>query len=120
MTDTPSLRPLIDQAEALRQGIETVYRQTQYEDLDHAITAMAIVRHALHEVEEHTGLGGTMPRTPDPERLRAAQDLLQQVEAVRKAAEQLLAQAHQEDLETAIQALHLASGSLHEVVEQYE
>jgi hypothetical protein len=120
MVDTPNLRPLIEQAEALQQGIETVYRQTQYEDLDHAVTAMSIVRHALHEVEEHTGLGGTMPKTPDPERLRAAQNLLRQVEALRKEAEQLLAQAHQEDLQTAIQALHLATGSLHEVAEQYE
>lgn len=82
--------------------------------------ALRIVRHALHEVEEHTGLGGTMPHTPHPERFRVAQDLLQRVKALRTDAERLLEQAHQEDLETAIQALHLATGSRHEVMQQYE
>lgn len=119
-TTAAKLRPLMDRVDALREAIDTLHRETGYEDLEHALLALSIVGHALHEVEEQKGLGGSMPSTPDPHRFHLTQDLLRRVQDVRTDAQTLLAQGHQEDLATAIQALDLATGSLHEVAEQYE
>jgi hypothetical protein len=114
------LRPLMDRVDALREAIDTLHRETGYDDLEHAGLALSIVRHALHEVEEQKGLGGSVPSTPDPHRFQLTQDLLHRVQDIRTDAQHLLAQGHQEDLATAIQALDLAAGSLQEVAEQYE
>lgn len=117
----PALPTVMAATRALAAQITALHEATPpNEDFGHALLALEIVRHALHEVEEHRGLGGTMPHTPHPEHFQAARALAEELSAVRTRAEQLFAATHQEDLETALRALTLAQGSLAEVLEQYE
>jgi hypothetical protein len=114
------LRQLMDQVEQLRQQIQSVHQRTHYEDLEHADLGLQIVRHALEEVIEHTGAGGHITSTPDPQAHQQAEAWLGQVRQMQTDATTFLVIHPSEDLETAIKALTIAAGSLHEVAERYE
>ena len=60
-----ALRETERQIAQLGQQIDGLFKQTQYEDLEHAGLGLAIARHAVHEVLEHTGQGGHIEHTPD-------------------------------------------------------
>ena len=115
-----TLTSAINDVDALRQKVQALHQQTGYEDLEHAELGLEIVRHAIEEVIEHTGLGGHVASTPD----RAIHDRVkgwrEQVREIQSAGHQLLAEHDNEDLETALKALEIADGSLHEVEERYE
>jgi hypothetical protein len=117
---TASLESAIADVDALRQKVQALLQQTGNEDLEHADLGLQIVRHAIEEVIEHTGLGGHITSTPD----RAVHDRVKgwrsQVREIKSAGQQLLAEHDNEDLETALKALEIADGSLHEVEERYE
>jgi hypothetical protein len=106
--------------EQLRQRVQTVHQRTRYEDLEHADLGLQIVHHALEEVLEHTGQGGLIASTPDPEAHQQAEAWLGQVRRLQADATAFLGTHPSEDLETAIKALSIAEGSLHEVAERYE
>jgi hypothetical protein len=114
------LQQLMGDVEQLRQRVQALHQRTQYEDLEHADLGLQIVHHALEEVAEHTGQGGHIPSTPDPRAYQQAESFLGQVCQLRGAAEAFLTSHPSEDLETAIKALTIAEGSLHEVAERYE
>jgi hypothetical protein len=114
------LRQILGHVEQLRQQIQTVYQRTQYEDLEHADLGLEIVHHALEEVLEHTGQGGHIASTPDSQAHQQAETFLGQARQLRDAAQAFLATHPSEDLATAIKALTIAEGSLHEVAERYE
>ena len=107
-------------AEALRDRIQTLYRETKYEDLEHAGLGLDIVEHALEEVLEHTGLGGEIAHEPDPAAHRQTAGWLNDVKRIHTEATAFLASHPSEDLETALKALTIATGSLEEVEERYE
>ncbi len=114
------LRQIIGQVEQLRQQVQAVHQRTHYEDLEHADLGLEIVHHALEEVLEHTGQGGHIESTPDRQAHQQAEAWLAQVRQLRGAAQSFLGSHPSEDLETAIKALTIAEGSLHEVAERYE
>jgi hypothetical protein len=118
--DASELQQLMDQVERLRQRVQAVHQRTQYEDLEHADLGLEIVHHALEEVLEHTGQGGHIASTPDPQAYQQAESFLGQARQLRDAAQAFLGSHPSEDLETAIKALTIAEGSLHEVAERYE
>jgi len=106
--------------ERLRQQIQALYERTHYEDLEHAGLGLDIVEHAIEETLEHTGLGGQIPRQPDAAAHQHVERWLTQVQELRREAQTFLASHPNEDLETALKALAIAQGSLHEVAERYE
>jgi hypothetical protein len=114
------LEAAVDDVDALRRKVQALQSDTGNEDLEHADLGLQIVRHAIEEVIEHTGLGGHIASTPD----RALHDRVKswrgQLTELRSAATQLLAEHANKDLETALKALEIADGSLHEVEERYE
>jgi predicted GNAT family N-acyltransferase len=114
------LQQLLGEVEQLRQRVQTVHQRTRYEDLEHADLGLQIVHHALEEVLEHTGQGGLIASTPDPEAHQQAEAWLGQVRRLQADATAFLGTHPSEDLETAIKALSIAEGSLHEVAERYE
>ena len=114
------LRQIMGQVEGLRQQIQAMHQRTQYEDLEHADLGLEIVHHAIEEVLEHTGEGGHIESTPDTQAHEQAEAWLAQVRQLRGAAQSFLGTHQSEDLETAIKALTIAEGSLHEVAERYE
>jgi len=114
------LQQLMGRVEQLRRQIQAVHQRTQYEDLEHADLGLEIVHHALEEVLEHTGQGGHIASTPDPQAHQQAEAFLGQARQLRDAAQAFLVSHPSEDLETAIKALIIAEGSLHEVAERYE
>src|SRR6059058_1289407 len=115
-----ALRETERQIGQLGQQIEGLFKQTQYEDLEHAGLGLAIARHAVHEVLEHTGQGGHIEHSPDAAAHAKAEAWIRTVQGLRAEASSLL-QAHpNEDLETALKALEIAEGSLDEVAERYE
>jgi hypothetical protein len=104
----------------LSATISVYARQTGYEDLDHAVLALNIVTHALNEVAEHTGLGGTLPRTPDPAAHEQARALLAGLADLTAAVRALHTTHPNDDSEAALTALEITHGSLTEVAERYE
>lgn len=104
----------------LRQQIQALHERTHYEDLEHAGLGLEIVEHAIEEMLEHTGLGGHIQRQSDAAAHQQVERWLQQVQGLRREAREFLASHHNEDLETALKALEIAQGSLHEVAERYE
>lgn len=112
--------PLRQDVEALRARLTELVEQSHYEDLDHAILGLRIVDHALEEVEEHSGLGGEIKRTPEPALHGRANGLAARLEQLQSDAAAFEHEHPNEDLETAITALEIARGSLHEVIERYE
>jgi hypothetical protein len=115
-----ALRTAIGDADALRERILMLYRETEYEDLEHAAIGLEIVHHAIDEVLEHTGLGGHIGGTPDADAHRQADAWQADVRRILVEAGRLLTTHDNEDLETAIKALTVAAGSLEEVAERYE
>jgi hypothetical protein len=114
------LQQAISAVEQLRQQIHAVYERTHYEDLEHAGLGLEIVAHAIEETLEHTGVGGHIPRQSDAAAHQQVERWLEQVQRLRREAQEFLAGHHSEDLETALKALEIAQGSLHEVAERYE
>ncbi|HZR99759.1 MAG TPA: hypothetical protein VFE37_13685 [Chloroflexota bacterium] len=114
------VRRLLGEVEQLRQRVRAVHQRTHYEDLEHADLGLQIVRHALEETLEHTGQGGHIASTPDPEAHQQAEAWLGQVRRLQADAAAFLGSHPSEDLETALKALSIAEGSLHEVAERYE
>jgi hypothetical protein len=114
------LQQLMGQAEQLRQRVQAVHQRIHNEDLEHADLGLQIVHHALEEVLEHTGQGGHIASSPDPQAHQQAETWLGQVRRLQADATAFLATHPSEDLETAIKALTIAEGSLHEVAERYE
>jgi hypothetical protein len=106
--------------EQLREQIQALYERTHYEDLEHAGLGLDIVEHAIEETLEHTGLGGQIPRQPDAAAHQQVERWRAQVQGLRQEAQVFLASHPNEDLETALKALAIAQGSLHEVAERYE
>ncbi len=114
------VRRLLGEVEQLRQRVRAVHQRTHYEDLEHADLGLQIVRHALEETLEHTGQGGHIASTTDPEAHQQAEAWLGQVRRLQADAAAFLGSHPSEDLETALKALSIAEGSLHEVAERYE
>jgi hypothetical protein len=71
----PKIAPFLDDVESLRAGLAELAEKSHYEDLDHALLGLRIVRHALEEVAEHGGLGGEITRTPEPPLHRRTSEL---------------------------------------------
>jgi hypothetical protein len=115
-----TLEGVMAEVEQLRARVQELHRQTGNEDLEHADLGLQIVHHALEEVAEHTGLGGHIKSTPDKAIHDKVKGWMNDVRSIKAAAEEMLATTPNEDLETAIKALEIASGSLHEVEERYE
>jgi hypothetical protein len=118
MEDT--LRQAMADADALRTRILELLQQTGYEDLEHGALGLDIVHHVIDEVLEHSGLGGHIEGTSDPDAHRQAESWKADVERILGEAKQLLTTHDNEDLENAIKALTVAEGSLEEVAERYE
>jgi hypothetical protein len=114
------LTALLEAVEGLRHQVVELHLQTSYADLEHADLGLQVVHHAIEEVLEHTGQGGHIASTPDPQAHQQAEVWLAQVRQLRDAAQSFLGTHPSEDLETAIKALTIAEGSLHEVAERYE
>jgi hypothetical protein len=84
------------------------------------VLALQIAEHTVEETLEHTGLGGEIPRKPNPEAHRQAKEWHNTVMGLRTQATRFLKTHPSEDLETALKALAIAEGSLEEVAEHYE
>jgi hypothetical protein len=104
----------------LRQQIQALYERTHYEDREHAALGLDIVEHAIEETLEHTGLGGHIQRQSDAAVHQQVARWLEQVQGLRREAQEFLASHHNDALETALKALEIAQGSLREVAERYE
>ena len=115
-----ALRGVIRDIAALREKLQTLHAETRYEDLEHADLGLQIVNHAVEEVLEHTGLGGEIKHQSDASAHDRASGWLNDAQRIQSEARALLASQPNEDLETAIKALTIATGSLEEVVERYE
>ena len=109
-----------EQTARLRQRVTDLHKRTGYEDLEHAALGLEIVEHALEEVAEHTGLGGHIEGTHDAAAHQQAEGFVDQVRRLQEQARSFLSTHPSEDLETALKALTIAEGSLHEVAERYE
>ena len=114
----------LDQLQAatreLSDAIGDYRTRTGYEDLDHALLALQLVTHAVTEVAEHTGLGGTMPRAPDPSAYQQARGLLDKLTELTDATRALHHTHPNDDSEAALTALQISHGSLTEVAERYQ
>jgi hypothetical protein len=115
-----ALRETEQQIERLGRQVEELFKETQYQDLEHAGLGLAIARHAVHEVIEHTGQGGHIEHTSDPAAHAQAEGWIRTVQSLRAEASTFLQNHPNEDLETALKALAVAEGSLDEVAERYE
>ena len=120
---TPEASELHDLEELtarLRQRLTDLHKRTGYEDLEHAVLGLEIVEHALEEVGEHTGLGGHIEGNHDAAAHQQAEGLVSQVRRLQEEARGFLSTHPSEDLETALKALTIAEGSLHEAAERFE
>jgi hypothetical protein len=115
-----ALHEFEENVEALRARVQALLAETQYADLEHADIGLQIVLHAVEETLEHKGLAGEIPHTPDAAAHWKAEGWLSDVKRIRAEAGRMLAAQPNEDLETAIKALTVATGSLEEVAERYE
>ena len=115
-----AVRDLLPQVRSTQSQVRTLMQGTHNEELEHAELALAIAGHAFEEVLEHTGLSGAISRNPDAAAHARVEGWLSMVKGVHQEAEAFLAGHQSEDLETALRALTIAEGSLHEVAEHYE
>jgi hypothetical protein len=115
-----ALKQAMSDSLALHERLMSLYRETQYEDLEHGAMALEIVKHTIEETLEHKGLGGHILGTNDPDAHRQAEGWKADVERIIASAAQLLTSHSNEDLEIAIKALTIAEGSLEEVAEKYQ
>jgi prefoldin subunit 5 len=120
MTETEELKKIVEEVERLKSNVAELYRKTRYEDLEHAELGFEIVEHALGEVIEHTGKGGTIKSAADPQALKIALELKNDLSELQEKATNLLTiHSEDEDLQTGIKALELCKGSFEEVIERY-
>ena len=117
--DYEALKGLMKETEKLMQDIRRIYAKTNYEDLEHAVIGLEIVKHALGEVEENKGMGGRIEPVSDSKAHLAAKKLLDGVTKLQRESSELLRTHANEDLETAVKALGISKGSLEEVLARY-
>jgi hypothetical protein len=111
---------LLEEFKRLQKELKAIYRRTAYEDLEHGVLALEIAQHTIEETLEHTGLGGEIPRKPNPKAYRQATEWHKTVKGLRGQGVRFLKTHPNEDLETALKALAIAEASLEEVAEHYE
>ena len=114
------LQSLIREIKRLQKRLQSIHRQTAYEDLGHGVLALQIAEHTVEETLEHTGLGGEIQHESNPKAHRQAKQWQKTVNNVRAQAGKFLKTHPSEDLATALKALAIAEGSLEEVAEHYE
>jgi hypothetical protein len=114
------LKAVKEQCRRLEKQLQALYKETGYEDLEHGVLALQIAEHTVEETLEHTGLGGEIPRKPNPKAHRQAREWHKIVKGLRSQGAKFLKTHPSEDLETALKALAIAEGSLEEVAEHYE
>lgn len=100
--------------------MQQVHQKTGYEDLGHGVLALQIAEHTVEEALEHTGLGGKIQHKANPKAHHQATQWHKIVKGLRVQGGKFLKTHPSEDLETALKALEIAEGSLHEVAEHYE
>lgn len=115
-----ALHRVEEDVETLRGRVQALLAETRYEDLEHADIGLQIVLHAVEETPEHKGLAGQIHHEPNPAAHARAESWLRDVQRIHEEASELLAAHPNEDLQTAIKALTVATGSIEEVVERYE
>jgi hypothetical protein len=114
------LKALKGELARVQKQLQRIHEKTGYEDLEHGVLALQIAQHTIEETLEHTGLGGKIPRKPNPKAYRQATEWHKTVKALRGQGVRFLKTHPSEDLETAVKALAIAEGSLEEVAEHYE
>jgi hypothetical protein len=114
------LKAVKEQCRRLEKQLQALFKKTGYEDFEHGVLALQIAEHTVEETLEHTGLGGEIPRKPNPEAHRQAKEWHNTVMGLRAQATRFLKTHPSEDLATALKALAIAEGSLEEVAEHYE
>ena len=114
------LKAVKEQCRRMQKQLQALYKKTGYEDLEHGVLALEIAQHTIEETLEHTGLGGEIPRKPNPKAYRQATEWHKTVRDLRTQGVRFLRTHPSEDLETALKALTIAEGSLEEVAEHYE
>ena len=114
------LKSLMREIKRLQKRLQSIHRQTAYEDLGHGVLALQIAEHTVEETLEHTGLGGEIQHKSNPKAHRQAEQWQKIVKNVRAQAGKFLKTHPSEDLATALKALAIAEGSLEEVAEHYE
>lgn len=117
---TDDLKALLGELKRLERRLRALHHRTGYEDLGHGVLALQIAEHTVEEALEHTGLGGTIRRTPNPSAHRQAMAWRTTVKQLRAQGGRFLRTHPSEDLKTALKALEIAAGSLEEVAEHYE
>ena len=114
------LKGLQKEFKRLQKELQQIHEKTGYEDLGHGVLALQIAEHTVEEALEHTGLGGKIQHKPNPKAHRQATQWRKIVKGLRVQGGKFLRTHPSEDLETALKALEVAEGSLHEVAEHYE
>ncbi|HEY7166193.1 MAG TPA: hypothetical protein VIB79_16600 [Candidatus Binatia bacterium] len=114
------LKTLQKEIKRLQKQLQQLHDKTDYEDLAHGVLALEIAEHTVEETLEHTGLGGEIPHKPDPKAHRQAKQWHNIITGLKNEGSKFLRTHPSEDLETALKALEIAAGSLHEVMERYE
>ena len=114
------LKAFMRELARLQRQLQGIHDKTGYEDLRHGVLALQIAQHTVEETLEHTGLGGEIPRKPNPKAHRQAREWHKIVKGLRSQGAKFLKTHPSEDLETALKALAIAEGSLEEVAEHYE
>jgi hypothetical protein len=114
------LTALRKQCQRLQKQLRALHKKTGYEDLAHGVLALEIAEHTVEETLEHTGLGGEIQRRPNRSAHRKAKNWCKIVRGLKNQGVKFLKSHPSEDLETALKALEIATGSLEEVAEHYE
>jgi flagellin-like hook-associated protein FlgL len=114
------LKALQKDLKRLQKQLQQIHNKTEYEDLAHGVLALEIAEHTVEETLEHTGLGGEIEHKPDAKAHRQAGQWHKIVTGLKNEGSKFLKTHPSEDLETALKALEIAAGSLHEVMERYE
>jgi hypothetical protein len=111
---------MLEDLTALSEAVSALLEDTHYQDLEHALLGLRIVRHALDETAEHAGLGGHIERIGNPALHERAHDLAVRLEALAQDSATFFGEHPNDDLEMAVVALTIAEGSFEEVVERYD
>ena len=119
-TQKDRLKVLRGEFRRMQKRLQSIHKNTGYEDLEHGVLALQIAEHAVEETLEHTGLGGEIRHKPNPRAHRQAKQWQKIVKGLRVQGGNFLKTHPSEDLETALKALEIAEGSLEEVAERYE
>lgn len=114
------LKTIMREFKRAQTRLQSIHKQTGYEDLAHGVLALQIAGHTIEETLEHTGIGGEIRHKPNPSAHRLAKKWQNIVTGLRIQGGMFLKTHPSEDLETALKALEIAAGSLEEVAEHYE